>query len=623
MVEMVYENGKNLDRRTNMQIDYVKLKGFRNFKEATVKFTQKSLIIGSNDIGKSNLLYALRLLLDKSLSEANLEPQDSDFYAYEDTNEIEILIKFQDINAECVLSKLKEHVNNAGVTYLAYKATRDKDSKRKDYRILVGREPELLEEVDSRFYLRVLNLRFIGSKRDLGAYIKQQRKHLIQDAKEERTDDEKENDTTVLDEIETKLSEIDANVAKLTYINKSTTSINTELKKLSFHNTTQNIVFDTGASKPEFFVDNLELASRVKGKTLTIGGEGRNNQIHLALWAARNKQTIIPDDSTSEEISIFCIEEPEAHLHPHQQRKLAIYLAETLEAQVLITTHSPQIANEFPPSSIIRLYNNNPDTLAAGNGSNPFIESAFIEFGYRLNIIPAEAFFSNVVLLVEGPSEELFYKALSNAVGVDLDNLNISVLMVDGVGFEPYISLLASLKIAFVMRTDNDIFKIPKKDEHRFAGIQRCLGVYQKYCEKDDEMEKVIANSIDSLTGFPDKENPPDSAIEAVDNFKKQLEKFGIYVADVDLEHDLQNSLIGGTIAEFVNKSDDEEIVAEMQKRKATFMFAFLAKHSDVLQKLNDDPLTSPLYCCKKLVEAMMENFGDELTTDSRTDSNN
>ena len=80
-----------------MQISQVRLRGFRNFRDATINLTKKSLIIGCNEIGKSNLLYALRILLDKSLSEADLEPQDSDFYVHEDTNEIKILVKFEEI----------------------------------------------------------------------------------------------------------------------------------------------------------------------------------------------------------------------------------------------------------------------------------------------------------------------------------------------------------------------------------------------------------------------------------------------------------------------------------------------------------------------------------------------
>ena len=90
-------------------------------------------------------------------------------------------------------------------------------------------------------------------------------------------------------------------------------------------------------------MDNLKLASKVSGKTVVVGGDGRNNQIHLAMWAAKNR---ISSTSSVDplEVSIFCVEEPEAHLHPHQQRKLANYLAETLPAQVIITTPSPQIA---------------------------------------------------------------------------------------------------------------------------------------------------------------------------------------------------------------------------------------------------------------------------------------
>ena len=102
-----------------MHISQVKLKGFRNFRDATINFAKKSLLIGSNDIGKSNLLYALRILLDKNLSEADLEPRDSDFYVFEDTNQFEILIEFKEVNEDCVLSKMREHVGDDARLILA------------------------------------------------------------------------------------------------------------------------------------------------------------------------------------------------------------------------------------------------------------------------------------------------------------------------------------------------------------------------------------------------------------------------------------------------------------------------------------------------------------------------
>ena len=61
--------------------------------------------------------------------------------------------------------------------------------------------------------------------------------------------------------------------------------------------------------------------------------------------------------------------------------------------------------------------------------------------GYRMSILPAEAFFASAVLLVEGPSEMLFYNVLAEKIGVDLDALNISILSVDGIQFDVYIKI--------------------------------------------------------------------------------------------------------------------------------------------------------------------------------------
>ncbi|MGL5218225.1 MAG: AAA family ATPase [Plesiomonas shigelloides] len=51
-----------------MKIDYVELRQYRNFANARINLAKNSLVIGSNDVGKTNMIHALRLLLDKSLS---------------------------------------------------------------------------------------------------------------------------------------------------------------------------------------------------------------------------------------------------------------------------------------------------------------------------------------------------------------------------------------------------------------------------------------------------------------------------------------------------------------------------------------------------------------------------
>lgn len=119
--------------------------------------------------------------------------------------------------------------------------------------------------------------------------------------------------------------------------------------------------------------------------------------------------------------------------------------------------------SEFSPNSIIRLYKQNThDTSVASNGCSEVIAEGIDDFGYRMSVIPAEAF-SDCVILVEGPSEMVFYKTLAKQIGIELDRLNISVLSVDGVSF-PYLYEDSQCNADLLdFRTDNDIMSGPTK----------------------------------------------------------------------------------------------------------------------------------------------------------------
>ncbi|MCA9386111.1 AAA family ATPase [Candidatus Dojkabacteria bacterium] len=95
-----------------MNLTKVKLIGFRNFKNTTINLNEKSLLFGANDVGKTNLIYALRLLLDKSISEADFEPLGSDFYSHEDCNEYSITIFFENVDHDAVRSQLGHYIGD-------------------------------------------------------------------------------------------------------------------------------------------------------------------------------------------------------------------------------------------------------------------------------------------------------------------------------------------------------------------------------------------------------------------------------------------------------------------------------------------------------------------------------
>ncbi len=579
-----------------MRLKTLYIKGFRNFKEATINFNNQSLIIGANDVGKTNLLYALRILLDRGFSDYDLELKDSDFYAYEDTNEVVIKAFFEDIKEECILSKMKGDISGDGKLVIKYLAT-----KGEDYKFFCGKSDadEDLHEYAIPYYRKVLNIKYINSKRDFWGYINKTKNILLQQAKEERSAETIDTDDALYKQISDKLKEVDSQIPELSYVKNATEQINEELNKLAIHNQEQKVVFDTASTDTDSVINKISITSKHGDKKLLIGGEGRLNQIYLSLWASQNRIS-----EYSNEVSILCVEEPEAYLHPHQQRELARYLSGVLNGQVILTSHSPYIVCENSPNSIIRLYMKDQETLAASDGCSEIIESGFTDFGYRMSVIPAEAFFADYAILVEGQSELIFYKTLAPQIGIDLDRLNISILSVEGVGFKVYAKILDALNIEWIARTDNDINKIKDHETYRFAGVERGLALIEQSFIIGKSDKNIITDNKPKIHGFASKEKIPQEVLKAVNELRDMLIEYNVYVADVDLETDLCKGPLKVSLKNKYGKDlSDEALVGKMKAHKAINMYDFLQNNKKDLSILKDDYIAMPLWVAKKIVE--------------------
>lgn len=66
--------------KTQPYICRVHIENFRNFHSVDFSLGEKQVLIGENAVGKSNLLYALQLILDPTLSEKDRMLEESDFW---------------------------------------------------------------------------------------------------------------------------------------------------------------------------------------------------------------------------------------------------------------------------------------------------------------------------------------------------------------------------------------------------------------------------------------------------------------------------------------------------------------------------------------------------------------
>lgn len=63
-----------------MRISRIQIKNFRNFANIDCELGEHAVIVGENKIGKSNLVYALRLVLDPSLPDSARKLRTEDFW---------------------------------------------------------------------------------------------------------------------------------------------------------------------------------------------------------------------------------------------------------------------------------------------------------------------------------------------------------------------------------------------------------------------------------------------------------------------------------------------------------------------------------------------------------------
>lgn len=135
-------------------------------------------------------------------------------------------------------------------------------------------------------------------------------------------------------------------------------------------------------------------------------------------------------------IRLGLIEELEAHLHPQAQMQVIEALQKQKEIQLILTTHSPNLASKVKLENLIICKDDKVFPLGSGYTKLTSSDYKFLE--RFLDTTKANLFFAKGVLLVEGWAEELLLPALAKKVGFDLTKHGVSVVNVASTAFLRY-----------------------------------------------------------------------------------------------------------------------------------------------------------------------------------------
>ncbi|MCG1457747.1 AAA family ATPase [Staphylococcus epidermidis] len=538
-----------------MILKSVKLKNFRGYKdEVIVPFKKITGLIGKNDAGKSTILEALEIFFNNSL----ISCEKNDLNIHAESENIEISCTFTDLPNNITLDTSSEtslkdeyllNLQNELEIKKVFKATVSKSKEKvfivanhpsqTDFNDLLSLKisdlrkrakslniPEETYNANNNASLRSViwnncdNLKLklqeipadkLEAKNIYESLVKYMPMFSLFQSDRASTDNDKEVADPMKLAVDKALKEVEMEIENIKNIIQETAmeTANRTLEKL------QEMDKDLAQSLSTEFKSEPKWNSIFKlninsdnGIPINKRGSGIRRLILLNFFRAEAERKV---QDTNQNI-IYAFEEPETSLHPNHQIMLIesfLSLSSNPNSQIILTTHTPNLASMLPLESLIYIDSNNKN-----NKVQYGTDEVYSQIVSTLGVLPDNIDRSKkAILLVEGKSDVVFVRHLcnklkeGNAIPYTLEEKGFALLSTGGSGnLKSWINLkiIEQFNIPWCILQDSDIGSNDENENKKKKQELESKGIKMYLTQKREAENYIHTDRLNFDVNFDD-----------------------------------------------------------------------------------------------------------------------